>query len=156
MAVSTPYVGGLLLQPYESGTHPKPHSSMVLVKEAKAAIALGHLIQFDNTDTNQYIALDAASPAKFVGVMVGVQKDGLLHVRAAVAGEMAVAAVPCCEVDVLLGETIAAGAQLTPGSTDGEVLEWATTDNLVGFLIEGGDAGDLCKAYIHPMAHAVA
>lgn len=156
MAVSTPYVGGLLLQTAEFGSHPQPHSSMVLVKEAKAALALGHLIQFDATDTDQFIALDAASPAKFAGVMVGVQKDGLLDVRAAVAGEMAVCAVPCCEVDVLLGDTIAAGSYLTPGSTDGEVLEWVTTDNLVGFLIEGGDAGDLCKAYIHPMAHAVA
>lgn len=156
MAISTPYVGGLLLQGAEFGSHPKPHSSMVLVREAKGALALGHLIQYDGTDTDQFIALDAASPAKFAGVMVGVQKDGQLDIRAAVAGEMAVCAVPCCEVDVLLGETIAAGAYLTPGSTDGEVLEWATTDNLIGFLIEGGDAGDLCKAYVHPMAHAVA
>lgn len=156
MAISTPYTGGLLLQGAEFGTYPKPHSSMVLVKEAKSAIALGHLIQFDNTDTDEYVPLDAASPAKFVGVMVGVQLDGQFIVRAAQAGEMAVAAVPCCEVDVLLGATIAAGAKLTPGSTDGEVDEWATTNDLVGFLIDGGDAGDLCKAYIHPMAHAVA
>lgn len=156
MAISTPYVGGLLLQGAEFGSHPKSHSSMVLVREAKSALALGHLLQYDNTTTDQFIPLDAASPAKFCGVMVGVQKDGLLDVRAALAGELAVAAVPCCEVDVLLGETIAAGAKLAPGSTDGTVLEWETTDNLIGFLVEGGDAGDLCKAYVHPMAHAVA
>lgn len=153
MPLPTPYPGGVLLQANSHGEFNRQHSSLTYQRTLGAAIPLGSVVMIDTSDVTQVLAHAVANYNDYLGVLVATVVDGQIdYTRVPAAGDQGLIAVPPCIVDVILDATIAAGAAITPDAgTDGRVDAWATTNDYIGYLLEGGDQGDLVQAVVTPL-----
>lgn len=119
--------------------------------EAGEELALGSLVMIDAADPTTVLLLDASTPELFYGVVTGELVDGIVTVAVPDATDTAVIALPTCVADVILDETVAAGASLMPTGTAGRVVAWTPGNYLIGYALEGGDQDDVISAYLTPV-----
>lgn len=140
----------LRLQKRFTGSFPRAASALVVARPAAIDLDLGTVVQFDDANPEQVSPQTAAAPEKFVGVVIGRERGTSPNYDAGpAAGDLALIAVPPCEVEVRVQESLAAGLSLTFGTSAGQAQGWQMGSDLMGVLLEASSPGNRAAAFLH-------